>query len=288
MTKNEKKKHRADFKKAIHHIVDIHPEVADTLKRFKRADTCRPKQEIDQPALLQTVTEIASPSAATDDRRQTELLRSITKLDDLTQELQKRGFSISRSATYLRLISRRSNTIEGKRHVSTVPVKLVCAQNTGRHPHVDSHFAAATIEYLKDLAMLFGSKSVFVTSQDDKARVPLALLAVKKQAPLLMHLQYRIELPDHVFFIAEKHKLIPSVYGIRSGKHDHSTAFTYLTDLSKCLTLDEFKQYSHTDNDEIKPIFIIFTDGAPDENPRFPKARQCYADLFIRNDELIL
>ncbi|CAF5079276.1 unnamed protein product, partial [Rotaria sp. Silwood1] len=113
MTKNEKKKHRADFKKAIHHIVDIHPEVADTLKRFKRADTCRPKQEIDQPALLQTVTEIASPSAATDDRRQTELLRSITKLDDLTQELQKRGFSISRSATYLRLISRRSNTIEG-------------------------------------------------------------------------------------------------------------------------------------------------------------------------------
>ncbi len=83
---------------------------------------------------------------------------------------------------------------KGKRHVSTVPVKLVRAQNTGRHPHPDSHFAAATIEYLKDLAMLYGSKSVFVISQDDKARVPLGLPAAKKQAPLLMHLEYRIEL----------------------------------------------------------------------------------------------
>ncbi|CAF4303346.1 unnamed protein product [Adineta steineri] len=91
----------------------------------------------------------------------------------------------------------------GKRYVSTIPVKLIRAQNAGRNTHLDSQFAPATIEYLKDLAMLFGSKSVFVISQDDKARVPLGLPAAKKQALLLMHLEYRSELPDHDFVIAE-------------------------------------------------------------------------------------
>lgn len=73
--------------------------------------------------------------------------------------------------------------------MSTVPVKLVRAQNNGRHPHSDAHFAAATIEYWKDLAILFRSKSVFVISQYDKARVPLGLPAAKKQAPISMHLE---------------------------------------------------------------------------------------------------
>ncbi len=53
---------------------------------------------------------------------------------------------------------------------------------------------------------------VFFLSQDDKARVPLGLPAVHKQAAVLMHVQYRIQLPDHDWVIAETHKLIPSVY----------------------------------------------------------------------------
>lgn len=63
-----------------------------------------------------------------------------------------------------------------------------------------------------------------------------------------MHLQYRVSLPDHDWVIAEKHKLIPSVYAacvvtdekvlysgptyisIRSGKHDGSSASSHLAD----------------------------------------------------------
>ena len=52
-------------------------------------------------------------------------------------------------------------------------------------------------------------------SQNDKARVPLGLPAARKQAPLLMHLDYKISLPDHDFVIASGHKLIPS------GKYYH-------------------------------------------------------------------
>ncbi|CAF4768582.1 unnamed protein product, partial [Rotaria sp. Silwood2] len=125
----------------------------------------RPSLEVDQPALLQTIIDIAAPFAGADDRRRSDTLRSAKTLDDLCEELDKYGLYLSRSAAYLRLLPKRSNTAEGKRHVNTVPVKLVRAQSTGRKQHVDNHFATATINYLKDLANLFGSSSTLVISQ---------------------------------------------------------------------------------------------------------------------------
>ncbi|CAF1331089.1 unnamed protein product [Adineta steineri] len=165
---------------------------------------------------------------------------------------------ISSSATYLRLISRRSNTKEvyvfftSKQYVSTVPVKRIRTQNARRHSHLDSHFAAATIKYSNDLAMLFGSESVFIISQNGRARVQLYLPAAKKQVLSLTYLEYRTELSDNDFVTSEKHKLIPFIHGalvfkdeellfsgptyitVRSGKHDHSRAFTHLTGLLNC------------------------------------------------------
>lgn len=92
---------------------------------------------------------------------------------------------------------------------------------------------------------------------DHKARVPLGITAANAQAPILMHLDYRVKLPDHDCVVAEKHKLIPSVYAgivikkdgegkpedvthcgltytsvaIRSGKHSLSNAETHATDV---------------------------------------------------------
>lgn len=96
--------------------------------------------------------------------------------------------------------------------MNTVPVKLMRAQATGRRQHSDQYFAASAITYLKDLAVTMGDRVVFFLSQDDKARVPLGLPAANKQAPILMHLEYVVQLPDHDFVVAEGHKLIPSVY----------------------------------------------------------------------------
>ena len=159
-------------------------------------------------------------SAATDDRRRTEKLSSCKTLDDLREALGNYGFHLSRSATYLRLLPRNSTTSEGKRHVATVPVKLLKAANNERRHHMDAQFAAATITYLKDLAVIMGSKCDFFLSQDDKARVPLGLPAANKQAPVLMHLEYRVQLPDHDREIVERHKLIPSVYAACVIKDD--------------------------------------------------------------------
>ena len=50
-------------------------------------------------------------------------------------------------------------------------------------------------------------------SQDGKAKAPIGLTTANKQAPIFMHMEYQVTLPDHGFFVAYKHKLIPSFIG---------------------------------------------------------------------------
>ena len=131
---------------------------------------------------------------------------------------------------------------------------------------------------------------------DDKAKIPLGLAAATKQAPILMHLEYKVRLPDHDFAVAARHKLIPSVYAacvinpdkftdavsysgptyiaIRSMKHDSSTAFTHGHDLERLRSVDSFKTVMSTPDGQVKPIFIVASDCGPDENPRFLKPLQ--------------
>jgi hypothetical protein len=111
---------------------------------------------------------------------------------------------------------------------------------------------------IKGLAEIFGEKSVFYISQDDKARIPLGLPAANKQSRIVTHLQYRIRLPDHDWVVAEKHKLIPSVYAvcgflngqvgysgptfisIRSAKHNKSDAAGHRQDFDRMLEFQVF------------------------------------------------
>lgn len=118
---------------------------------------------------------------------------------------------------------------------------------------------------LEHIISTLGSSQVIVISQDDKSRVPIGLAAANKQAPILMHLDYKIRLPDHDWVIAPQCKLIPSVYAginikdgkigdpntvtysgptyiaIRSAKHSSSTASSHAFDFRKILRLDCFK-----------------------------------------------
>lgn len=110
-----------------------------------------------------------------------------------------------------------------------------------------------------------------------------------------MHLDYQVCLPDHDWVVAERHKLIPSVYAavevesvqfgirtavgysgptyiaIRSGKHDSSTASSHALDFQTLLELDEFRKFAKTPAGDVKPDVIITVDGGPDENPRYAK-----------------
>ncbi|KAG5893520.1 hypothetical protein JTB14_017230 [Gonioctena quinquepunctata] len=268
----------------------------------------RPSLENDQPSLLKTIADIALFGSAADDRRRTESIRSVKTLDELTQELRKIGFDISRGGTYLRLIPRQSNSAEGRTHVSTVPVELIRAQNDHHKSHLDSNFAETSIHYLENIASILGPDRVFFISQDDKARVHIGVTAANKQAPLLMHMEYRIKLPDHNWVIAERHKLIPSVYAgikitssmlgqpqavgysgptyiaIRSGKLSSSTADTHAQDFETLLELEEFRPLAKTDHGLVKPVVIMTVDGGPDENPRYQKVIESAIQHFKRHD----
>ena len=118
-------------------------------------------------------------------------------MDQLTEALNREGYSLKISPVYLRLLPRNSITKEGKRHVTAAPVKLISAKNLKHQNHPCTNFAKATINALEELAGLLGPREVTFHSQDDKAKVPIGITAASKQAPLLMHMEYKIILPDH-------------------------------------------------------------------------------------------
>ena len=127
---------------------------------------------------------------------------------------------------------------------------------------------------------------------------------VTKHAPLIMDVKYEIRLPDHDFVKVTKHKLapvyaaceikshsskadpeitysVPTYIPIRSRKHDWSTGYTYDGDINHLLGLEEFKEIVRSGN-SVKPIGMIFCDGGPDENLRFPKTSDVAIQHFKR------
>lgn len=60
---------------------------------------------------------------------------------------KKQGFSLSRSAAYLRLLPHDARNSEGKRHVKSVPVRL-CKPENQHKSHPDGRFCTAMIRYV--------------------------------------------------------------------------------------------------------------------------------------------
>ena len=257
-----------------------------------------------QTDLHQAIIDHVTTGAGADSHRRTDGLNSCKTLDDLHAALLKEGYVLSRQALCLRLIPRRADGQEGKRHVRTFPVKLRKAKTNLRNRHADADFTFSIKTQMRDILSLFGS-DVFVLSADDKAKVTIGVTVVTKQAPLIMHVSYEIRLPDHDFVKATKHKLTPSVYAacevkppssradpkitysgqtciaIRSGKHDSSTAYTHGRDFDHLVELQQFHEIVKFEN-AVKPIGIIFCDGGPDEKPRFPKTLDVAIQHFIK------
>ena len=205
--------------------------------------------------------------------------------------MERRGYLISRSATYLRLLPRLSNSKEGFRHPVTVPIKLLRPENSLRKKNIDRMYAKSIQDDIQSIGSLFGPDAVLYLSNDDKARVGLGVTAANKQSQMLMHVEYKVRLMDHDFVVAPRHKLIPSVYAVcnvdpadgkmtysgptyafvRRGKHDRTTAFSHLYDMKKLFETKEIPN---------RPILILSTDGAQDEAPRFPKSLRVAVFLF--------
>ena len=308
---SDAKRQRAQRKRKSELMISLAAENeanAAKLMPFMRDRPGRPPLEDSYPELHRAIIAIAAATAGADSKRRTDILEACHTLDDLHAALLKEGYTLSRNALYLRLVPRRSDSAEGKKHVRTVPVKIRRAKNNLRARHQDANFTFATKEYLKSVASFFGQNNTFVLSVDDKAKVPIGVTAAKYQTPLVMHMTYEIRLPDHDFVKAPKHKLIPSVYGaceikasstktdpqitysgptyisIRSLKHDSSTAYSHGYDFEHVMEMPEFESFVKNSDGKFKPIGVLFVDGGPDENPRFPKTIDVYIQHFKKYD----
>ena len=97
------------------------------------------------------------------------------------------------------------------KQVVKVKYMLKKVENKEHKYHPDTKFAKATISNLEEVASILGPREITFHSQDDKYRMALGIPAATKQAPLLMHTDYKVTLPDHDFIVALPHKLTPSV-----------------------------------------------------------------------------
>ena len=105
---------------------------------------------------------------------------------------------------------------------------------------------------------------------------------------MLMHMEYQVRLPDHDWVVADKHKLIPSVYAgivireqsmgqtdavsysgptyiaIRSGKHSSASATAHAIDFQTLIKLDAFwnliavDERSDAENNDGKILIFYF------------------------------
>ena len=178
---------------------------------------------IDNDVLIKTITQLALVGSSADPRRRTKVINTYKTVNDLTEKLQTIGFTLKGNSVYLRLIPRRKDTTEGKRHKKVANVKLCKAQSMETKKDPDQWFAEATMKYVKELAVLIGKNNVAIIGKDDKTHIPLGIPPANKQSPILMTIEYPVILPAHTFVVSTKHKLIPSVYLTREIKEDGLT-----------------------------------------------------------------
>ena len=289
-------------KRALTELEVSHPDAAKRLKTANKPGRPPLESRDDLAGLHQVILNLVSPDSSADDRRRTEVFNSCQTLDDLKSKLADSGYAVTRTALYYRLAPANVLHRDGKRHVHTVPVKLLKPQTVARKAHIDHEFAKAVCKNIEEFACLFDPDSVFYLSQDDKAKVPLGLPVSKKQSAILMHVDYKVTLPDHDYPIGAQHKLIPSVYAncvmkdgkisfsgptyvaIRSQKHDSSTAETHQRDFDKLIELEEFKTAAKGSDGLLKPLIFVAVDSGPDEAPNNQKTMLAWIDCFNRHD----
>ena len=107
--------------------MEDNPEIRTSLS--VRDKVVRPRIEEEMSSLLGTIVDIAIYGSASYQGRQSDVYRSIKTLAQMTERLKMYRFTMSKIGLHLRLLPKRSSSLEGQRHVSTVPVKLIKVKN---------------------------------------------------------------------------------------------------------------------------------------------------------------
>ena len=84
--------------------METRPEIAKELACLTTAEKVGRPVYSQNEELIKTIQEIAILGCGADDWRRSEVIRSVRSLDDLKEEVNKMGFTLCRSALYLRLV----------------------------------------------------------------------------------------------------------------------------------------------------------------------------------------
>ena len=104
---NGRKKGGEKKKKKMDALCSKFPEIKAQLSQ---KTVGRPSIVSQQPELLKAIVEIGTFSSGAEERRRDERLNTCQMLDELTEELKRRGYAISRSGMYLHLLPRDTTT----------------------------------------------------------------------------------------------------------------------------------------------------------------------------------
>lgn len=137
-------------------------------------------------------------------------------------------------------------------------------------------------------------------SQDDKAKVPVGILAVSRTFAMVQSSSTTISVPNHDFPVGPNHKLIPSFYlfmkrkdeadegGMKQGQlacfvrpqlFSGSSSRSHMADIMT-MTQEPSTRPLMMKAGDVRPVMFIITDGGPDENPRHFKNITEFGHLF--------
>eukprot|EP00771_Trimastix_marina_P000030 gnl/Trimastix_PCT/1024.p1 GENE.gnl/Trimastix_PCT/1024~~gnl/Trimastix_PCT/1024.p1 ORF type:complete len:691 (-),score=56.82 gnl/Trimastix_PCT/1024:1028-3100(-) len=238
-------------------------------------------------------------------KRRGEFDRTIHSVKQLHRSLLAKGISLSYSATFLYLMPVNKRRRESKRHrPNPLPFKLVKPHDAAREEHQDQHYCASMVKKAMLAAHTHLPESILI-SQDDKAKVPLGTAAIGRQTSIVMGMERDVDMPDHTFPVAAKHKLTPSCYlvmqmnnseelsrfgplhaFIRSAKHEGTSAHSHAEDLHALCTDTNLPcaPLLRTPDGSYRPNMFVITDGGPDENVRFIGTQLAWTQVFREMD----
>ena len=133
------------------------------------------EKHVGNEELIVAISRIAISGSAAHDRHRSEIIQTVKTLDQLTEALVREGYNLKRSFVFLRLLTKNGRTREGKRHVTTAPVKLILAKNSKYQSHSCTKFARATINAMEELARTLGPDDVTFNLKTVKLRCQLNL-----------------------------------------------------------------------------------------------------------------
>ncbi|CAG8820727.1 41786_t:CDS:2, partial [Gigaspora margarita] len=184
----------------------------------------------------------------------------------------------------------------GHHHPMAIQINSVSSNEMSEH--IDEHYCLQMVKGAKQFASAFASYSVII-SQNDKAKVLLGILAIRRTFKTIQTARELVEVPDYDFPKGSKQKLIPSVYltidleDSNDSLHNGQllificpqwllkTSFlTHMVNLMQIVKNPDLSSKLKLE-DEFKPILVLLVNGGPDKNPRHLKNIKEYCKLFI-------